>query len=122
MSSIFTGQTGLRHQFEKLAFGDLAGTTNATNAKLLARLRQETRLNFIDNTTDKDLVILLVHPKADPTVAANRLFWIEIPSLRVLNYDVGAAPGLHFDPGTRMYVYALGGNPATGALRLSMWG
>ena len=123
MSSIFIGQTGLRHQYYDLTAAQLAAATNATSAVLIGRIRMDARLAFIDNTLNADVAMLLVHPDADATVVANRLFFIEVPSTRVLNYDVGAAPGLHFDGGTRMYVYYLGATaPSIGKLRIIMWG
>ena len=123
MSSIFTGKLGLRHQFAKLTAADLAAANSQATAKLLGRMRMESRLNFMDNTLDTDIAIYLVHPQADPSVVANRLFWIEIPSNRVVNYDVGIAPGLMFDPGTRIYVTYIGGAaPTTGAFRVALWG
>jgi hypothetical protein len=78
---------------------------------------------FIDNTMNVDLALLLVHPEADSSVTANRLFWIEVPSDRVINYDVGSAPGINFDPGTKIFVYRVGGAAAAqGKLRIAVWG
>lgn len=121
MSSIFSGRKGLRHQFFKRTSAELAGVTNASNAKLLCRFNDAVRLNFIDNTLDKDIVLLLVHPDADSADAANRLFWIEVPSNRVINYDVGKSPNLEFPPGTKMFVYPLAAT-SSGAIRVALWG
>ena len=121
MSSIFSGKTGLRHQFFKRTAAELALATNAANAVLVARFNDGVKLNFIDNTLDKDIVLLLVHPDADSAVATNRLFWIEVPSNRVINYDVAKAPNLEFPPGTKMFVYPLAA-VSSGALRVALWG
>lgn len=121
MSSIFSGRTGLRHQFFKVTSAEFSGATNAATAVLVARFNKEGRLNFIDNTLDKDVALLLVHPDADASVSTNRLFWIEVPSNRVINYEVGNIPGLIFDPGTMVYAYPLEA-ASSGALRFAMWG
>lgn len=123
MSSIFTGKTGLRHQYEDLTYSEVNGATDASSAVLLIQFEQAARMAFIDNTVNVDLALYLVHPDADSTVAANRLFWIEIPSNRVLNY-ADMAPGLVFDPGTRVYVAKAGGAGAatSGKVRVAAWG
>ena len=126
--SIFSGKKALRHQFEKIAFGDMAATTLAT-AQLFIKFNNWGRLSFIDNTlvdgsnNPIDVTFALVHPDADGSDVANRIEWIEVPGLRVINYSVGDAPGISFDPGTKMYVYNNSGlTPASGALRIASWG
>ena len=119
--SIFTGQKGLRHQYAALTTAQLAAANNATNAVLLLKFDNVGRLVFLDNTMDKDLSILLVHPDADSTVVANRLFWFELPTNRVMNYDMNMSPGLFFDPGTTIWVYSAVA-PTTGKLRVTTWG
>lgn len=123
MSSIFIGMTGLRHQYEDLTFTEINGATDAASSVLLLQFAQAGRMAFIDNTLNVDVQLLLVHPDADSTVAALRLFWIEVPANRVVNYDINQA-GLIFDPGARIYAAkAAGAGAATsGKIRISVWG
>lgn len=136
--SLFAGQRALRHQFEKLTMADLAGADSIANAKLWIRFGNWGRLSYIDNDltydaggtpTGVEISIAAVHPERDPADPANRLFWLEIAPFRVINYSVGDAAGIAFDPGTRLYVYTTnttvtGGSPTNprGALRISAWG
>jgi hypothetical protein len=121
MSSIFSGKTGLRHQFYKKTSAQLSSANSIANAALLATFKTEGRLVYMDNTLDADVAVLLVHPDADSTVDSNRLFWIEVPTNRVMNYDVATSPGLLIDPGTKMFIYTLSA-ASSGAFRLALWG
>lgn len=121
MSSIFTGQSALRHQFSKQTFTNLVPAVDAANAVLLHKFNQAGRLTFIDNTLDATAVLLLVHPDADSTVAANRLYWIEVPSNRVINYGSFILPVLEFDPGSKIFVYTLT-VPTQGFIAIASWG
>jgi len=122
MSSIFVGKTGLRHIYRELDYTKLAGKNTQALSVLLGRIGNAARMNFIDNATDADIYLLLVHPQADASVVTNRLHWVEIGKTRVLNYDVGSSPGIHFDPGTAVYAYITSPNPTVGKLRMSVWG
>lgn len=128
--SIFSGKRGLRHSFAKLTAAELSAATAATTigtAKLLHTYKNWGRLSYLDNTlidgsgNGVDVGLALVHPEADPTDPTFRLFWIELPGLRVLNYSTGDAPGIAFDPGTRLYAWYLSA-PASGSVRLAAWG
>lgn len=120
MSSIFAGQSGLRHRYKKLLFSDISAATGAANAVLLIKLDMGGRLVFLDNTMNADVALLLVNPKSDPTVAASRLLWFEIGANRVVNYDLSSAIGLQFDPGTSVYVYPLT-VPTSGTVKILAW-
>ena len=122
MSSIFINKTGLRHQFSVVDYTDIAATTNASDAILVANLRQGIKMNFIDNSTDAPVNLYLVHPDADPTIPANRLYWLTIPGDRVINYSTLGSANLEFDPGTRIYASIYSGAPTSGILALAMWG
>lgn len=125
--SLFTGKKTLRHQFAKLTFTDLTPAINLATSLELIRFQNMGRLAFLDNTlTDVsgdpvDVALYLVHPEATALTDDFKLFWIELPGLRVINYSVGDVPGIAFDPGTRIYVHTLS-VPTAGALRLSAWG
>jgi hypothetical protein len=123
MSSIFIGKSGIRHQFLKLTAAQLATANSAATAAYLGRMSQSVSLNFIDNTLNTDVAVLLVHPEGDSTSAADRLFWIEVPTNRVINYSVDLSPNLKFDPGTKVFIYYLGGAaPTSGDFRMALWG
>jgi hypothetical protein len=121
--SFFIGQTGLRHQWATLTYSDVASATDAASSVLLARLQRGGRFAYFDNSINVDLALYLVHPDADPAVTANRLFWIEIPATRVINYDFLQQIQVQFDPGTRIYVSkaAGAGSATSGKLRLSTY-
>ena len=128
--SLFTGTKALRHQFEKLLTADLAGANDAATAKLWIVFGNWGRLAYIDNTlrdnndNGTEVQLLVQHPDAPVGDTTYRLPWIEVPGNRVINYSVGNAPGIAFDPGTRIYVYKLAGSiePTHGALRIATWG
>ena len=126
---IFTGKRGLRHQFEKLVSADLLTAITKPTAKLWVKYGNYGRLSFFDNTLVTaggdpiDVNLVLVHPDADAADNVFRLEWLELPGLRVINFGTGDAPGISFDPKTRIYVYNQTGLiPAAGALRASVWG
>jgi hypothetical protein len=119
MSQFFSGKTGLRHQYEDLTAADLALATSAATAVLLIEMNQATRIGFIDNTLDQDVILYATHPEADGTVATNRLFWLEVPSNRVLNYE-SSFPHQTIDPGTKIYV-SVPSAPFSGKLRIVVW-
>lgn len=122
MASIFSTKTGLRSAYVDMAFGLLTGT-NATTAVLFETASKPYRLAYFDNTTDKDLVVLVCHPDVDSTVVANRIKWIEIPSNRVINFGEMQMPNLEIDPGTLIFVYSSSGvAPTIGKLRALFWG
>jgi hypothetical protein len=122
--SLFVGNTGtggLRLRYKELVAGDLAAAASPATAKLLETMRAAGRLCYIDNSTDKDLILVLVHPEADPMVTANRFDALEIPTDRVLNF-AELFPNLAFDPGTFIYLYSKTGAPASGKVRIVTWG
>lgn len=123
MSSIFTGKTGLRHQFEQQTYSTINAATNAATAVLLMKFDQASRMTFIDNTVNVDLMLYLVHPDADSTVASYRLPWLIIKSNRVLNYSIYQA-GLTFDVGASLFVSKAPGAAAatSGDISVASWG
>lgn len=123
MSSIFSGKTGLRHQYEDLTYTEINPATTATNAIMALSFAHASRMLFLDNSINVDLWIYLVHPESDSNMVANRLFWIEIPSNRVVNYDINQS-GISFEPGARMYISKADGAGAatSGKIRISAWG
>lgn len=126
--SLFAGKRALRHQFEKLTGADLVSATDKSSALLLIKYGNYGRFSWFDNTivdagdVGLEIGLVVVHPEADPSDDDNRLEWIEIPALRVINYGTGEAPGISFDPGTRIYAYVVSGTPAGGKLSLAVWG
>lgn len=125
--SMFSGKRALRTQFNKITAATIATATDLATSQLLLTFSNWGRLAFLDNTlTDAgenpiDVAIYACHPEADPTDDANKILWFELPGLRVINYSVGGAPGISFDPGTRLYVHVVSGTPAAGALRVAVW-
>jgi len=122
MASIFSTKTGLRSVYVSKAFGSLIGT-NATTAVLFETAAKPYRLAYFDNTTNKDLTILVCHPDIDSTVVANRILWVEIPSNRVINFGEMQMPNLELDPGTQIFVFSTDGvAPTSGKLSALFWG
>lgn len=119
--SFFIGQTGLRHKWASLTAAEVNGATNQASSVLLQQLERGARFAYFDNTINVDLAIYLCHPDADSSVATNRLFWIELPTNRVINYDFLQQIQVSFDPGTSIWVSKAAGAGAasTGKLRLS---
>ena len=125
--SFFSGKNALRHQYADLVAADLATATTPATAVLWIQFQNYGRLSYIDNdfldggSLGVELDIYAVHPEQDPTVVANRLFWINMGGGRVINYSTGGAPGIAFDPKTRLYVSCPAGVPASGKLRIASW-
>jgi hypothetical protein len=120
--SIFKGTKSLRHKFSALTFTQLAAASDKASSVLLHRFDMAGYMVFIDNATDVDLALYLVHPDGDSADPDFKLFWLEIPATRVINYQTGTVPGLFFDPGTRVYASYLTAAPTLGKIRMPVWG
>lgn len=120
MASIFIGQSGLRLKFNKLTFTAVAAANSAASSVMLSSLNGCSRIAYFDNSLNVECAILAVHPDADAAVSANRLLLFELPVGRFLNLESNM---IEFDPGTKLFVYCLGGlAPTSGAVRLVWWG
>lgn len=135
--SLFTSATnpnsGLRHQFESFGHAAFASATTAATAVYVGSLRNTTTYLWWENTltylpegetvpVSNDVVIYAAHPLADATDPNNRLLWIEIGGYRTINYNVGDAPQIKFDPQTKFYAsYLTGTAPTAGFLRMYAW-
>lgn len=119
--SFFIGQTGLRHLYNQLTAAQINAAVDQSSAVLLTNLGRGARFAYFDNTVNVDLSIYLVHPDADSSVAANRLFFIELPTNRVINYDFLQQIQVSFDPGTEIWISKApgAGVASSGKLRLS---
>ena len=122
MSSVFTGLTGLRSKYRDLSVATINSATNQATSALLVKVAQGARMSFIDNSTDVDIALMLVNPAADASDPTNRLFWLEIPAGRIMNFDTTSAPSIELDPGTSMYAYKVSGTATLGKLRILVWG
>jgi len=120
--SFFLGNSGLalRHQWASVVPSQLSLATGQSTAIMLAYLGRGARFAYFDNTLNADLSLWLISPNADPTQVASRLFWIELPQNRVINYDFLQQLQVEFDPGTTIMVSVVAGETATtGKLRMS---
>lgn len=126
--SLFVGQKGLRSQFEKRSAAEIAAANSKPNAKQLLKFNNLCTQLYLDNTlvngtTPVDVVLYLVHPEGIPTDTDFQLDWLEVPGLRVLNFNVGDSPMIQFEPGTRIFIYLPAGSlvPNGGFFRAIAW-
>jgi hypothetical protein len=118
--SLFVGKTGLRTQFYKKLYSDIAPATSQATAIYLGKFDNLISMFDVDNSLDAAIQLYLVPPDADSTVATNRLPWIEIDKNRVINLNTGMAAIIQFDPGTQVWVSGVT-VPTLGALRIFVW-
>lgn len=127
--SMFTGivnkTAGLRTEYYEIPYSVIAAPTAATSkatAKMVGSLKHAHHFAFIDNATDVDLTVYVVHPDLDgDLVVGNRLLFVKASADRVLNFATGSAPGIFFDPGTKIYIAAESGTPTQGTFKWFGW-
>jgi len=117
--NLFKSSTALKHQYTSILFSKLSGT-GAANAVLSHVFDGTSRMAFLDNATDADISVYIVHPSKDGSVVANRLFWLELGASRVLNYDTFGG-FLTFDSKTSIYIANAGSAPTSGKVRIISW-
>lgn len=125
MSSIFSGLTGLRHQFCELLFSDLADAIDKDSSVLLVEFKNAGRFAFLrsslsDGTDGVDAQLLLVNPDAPDLSSGYKLPWMKMYGISVINY--GTDLMLDFDAKTRIYVYIPAGTASQGSLSIATWG
>lgn len=101
--AVFSGKTGLRSQYLDMSFTQLNATNNATDAYFLGELKTESKLSFIDNSCNADIVVYLVHPDADSSDPTYRLKWIEVGANKIINMSSILA-SLAMEPGTKVFI------------------
>ena len=119
--SIFVGKSGVRLRYDDLTAAEVDTATTSANAALLTTTIGAGRQLYVSNDLNVDVVMLVVNPEADPSVVANRLFLLEVPASRVINF-ADLAPGLSFDPGTQIFIYKVSGTANSGKFRSVYWG
>lgn len=118
--SFFIGKTGLRHQWAQLTATAVNAATNQATSILWANLGRGGRFLYLDNTVNVDIALYLVHPDADSSDVTTRLFWIELPTNRVMNYDFLQQIQVSLDPGTKIFVSKAAGAGAASSGKINL--
>lgn len=117
--NLFKSPTCLKHQYSEVLYSKLSGT-GAANAVLSHTFYGTSRMAFLDNATNADIHVYLVHPDLDGSVTDNRIFWLELGASRVINYDTFGG-FLRFDSKTNIYIANAGSAPTAGKVRIISW-
>ncbi len=122
MPSIFAGKNGLRVRYNEMAFAAINLTSAASDSKMLCSFKSSGRIVLFDNATDVDLQVWVIHPEVTDETA--KLFLLELPAGRPLNFDLTLMGGFEFDAGTRVFICRSNSAIAatTGKLRVVSWG
>jgi hypothetical protein len=118
MPSIYTGKTGLRVKFNELGFAAVAPANSQATAVSLCNA-VGLHVIYFENTLNADVCLYVVHPEADPLVAANRQLLMKLSAGRFVAFDSDTM--LEFDTGTKMFISAVT-VPTSGNFRISHWG
>lgn len=122
------GKQALRQQFTKITFQDINATImgNKATAKMVLSMTKGCRILLLDNATNIDLDLYVLHPSVTPSADKNELmFWCNIGAGRSLNFDVTGNIGLTFEAGTQIFVTKNTFETVTattGCLRTLAWG
>lgn len=122
MSSIFkdTGfgdLPGLDRFFSRKLFGDFASAITLATAVELGRLSNSANKLHINNQTDKEVFIVLVNPRLDPTVTDNRVVLISVDAASQYAVEATSPPHINIPGGTVIMAY-FASAPTSGNLKV----
>lgn len=119
MSKLFESPKIIRQKYEEKLFGEFATANNKANSILFCEFKRSAWLAFIDNTLDVGISVYAVHPDANKSDGDYRIFWLKIPTNRVLNFDPNTFAYCQIDSGTALWVHYDGlVAPTSGALAI----
>jgi hypothetical protein len=118
-SSIFEGQRRLTSQYQEVSQAQINAANSQANAFAMLRFDSQSKLQFIDNSSDATIRFLLLHPEAeqDPLKA---LLWFELGAERVMDISP-MTTNLQIPAGTLLYIYSTSASSNGEKLRIILW-